>query len=57
MTNEIVDNIRKFRDDYAKKFDYDLQKMYEDIKHREAEEEKTGRVFVELPPRKRKEAA
>ena len=57
MTNEIVDEIRKFRDDYAKKFNYDLQKMYEDIKKREAEAEKAGQKFVALPPRKRKEAA
>ena len=37
-----MDEIHRFRDEYAAKFDYDLEKIYLDLKRRQ--EETPGRV-------------
>lgn len=47
--DEIVEEVRKAREDYAAKFDHDIDAIYKDIKRREAE---SGREFVSFPPRK-----
>jgi len=47
--DEIVEEVRKARDEYAAKFDYDLEKIFKDIKR---QEEKSHREVVSLPPRK-----
>lgn len=47
--DEIVEEVRKVRDEYAAKFNYDIDAIYKDIKRLEAE---SGRKFVTLPPRK-----
>ena len=44
----IVDEVRKRRDAYAKRFNYDLQAICRDLK---AQQEKSGRRGVSLPPR------
>ena len=50
MNDPIVDEIRKFRDAHAARFNYDLEAIYRDIKQREKErEETTGRRFVPPP--------
>lgn len=50
MNDPIVDEIRKYREAHAARFNYDLDAIYRDIKEREKEwEEKTGRKF-EPPP-------
>ena len=41
--------IEKLREDYARKFNHDIDAIYKDIKRREAE---SGREFVSFPPRK-----
>lgn len=46
--DEIVSEIRRIRDEHAKKFDYDLKRIFEDFKRREQE---SGRKFVRLQPR------
>lgn len=33
----IVEEIHRFREEYAKKFDYDMEKMYQDLKRRQDE--------------------
>ena len=43
--DEIVEEVRKVRDDYAAKFNYDLDAIYEDIKK---QEKKTRRQVVSL---------
>lgn len=48
--DKIVEQIRKFRDDQAKKFDYDLEAICRDAKERET---KSGRKVIP-PPTKRK---
>ncbi len=47
--DEIVEEVRKVRDEYAAKFDYDLDAIYEDIKK---QEKQSGRKIVSLPPKK-----
>ncbi len=47
--DEIVEEVRKVRDEYAAKFNYDLDAIYKDIKE---QEKKTQRKVVSLPPRK-----
>jgi len=44
----IVEEVRKARDEYAAKFDYDLERIFQDIKEREMRSEHR---FVSLPPK------
>ena len=47
--DEIVEEVRKARDEYAAKFNYDLEAIYKDIK----EQEKLNQhKIVSLPPKK-----
>ena len=46
--DEIVEETRKVREEYAAKFNYDLEAIYKDLK----EQEKKGkRKIVALPPK------
>jgi hypothetical protein len=36
-TDEIVEEVRKAKDAYAAQFDYDLERMFEDLKKKEKE--------------------
>lgn len=47
--DEIVEEVRKVRDEYAAKFDYDLEAIYKDIKK---QEKKSHRKIVSLPAKK-----
>jgi hypothetical protein len=47
--DEIVEEVRRVRDEYAAKFNYDLNAIYEDIKK---QEKQTKRKVVSLPPKK-----
>ena len=47
--NPFVDEVRAVRDAIAKECDYDIAKIAEAVRAREA---KSGRTFVRLPPRK-----
>jgi len=47
--DEIVEEVRKVRDEYAAKFDYDLNAIYKDIKK---QEKKSRRKIVSLQPKK-----
>ncbi len=47
--DEIVEEVRKVRDEYAVQFNYDLDAIYQDIKE---QEQKTRRKIVSLPPKK-----
>ena len=44
----IVEEIRKYRDDYGKKFNYDLHAICQDIKKKQGQ---SGRRVVSLGPR------
>ena len=45
----IVEEIRKHRDEYASKFNYDLKAMFQDLQERE---QQSGRMVVTLPPKR-----
>ena len=58
INDSIVDELKKYRTEYAKRFDYDPKKIFEDIKRREEALKKEGREVVSLQPRRyKKEAA
>jgi len=46
--NPIVDEVRQFRDAYAKRFHHDLQAICRDIRARQTQ---CGRKVVSLPPK------
>jgi hypothetical protein len=45
----IVEEIRRIRDEHAKKFNYDLHAICEDLRK---QQKKSGRVAISMPPRK-----
>ena len=47
--DEIVEEVRTARDEYAAKFNYDLEAIYKDIKE---QEKQSRRRVVSLPPKK-----
>lgn len=47
-TDEIVDEIRRHRDRHAASFDYDIERIVEDLQRREKE---SGVRVVTRPPR------
>jgi hypothetical protein len=47
--DEIVDEVRKYRESYAAKFNFDLQAMYEDLKKAE---QKSKHKKVSFKPKK-----
>jgi hypothetical protein len=49
MNDPIVDEVRRVRDAYAARFNYDLDAIFRDIKE---QEKKSGRKFVSFAPRK-----
>lgn len=50
----IVEEVRRYREEYAMKFNYDLQAIYHDLKEKQ---EKHGRKVVSLPPKPAKPVA
>ena len=47
--DEILREVRRVRESYAKQFNYDLQAIHRDLK---AAEQAGGRLVVSLPPRR-----
>jgi hypothetical protein len=48
VRDPIVDEVRQFRDAYAKRFHYDLEALCRDIR---ARQKRCGRKVVSLPPK------
>lgn len=48
-TDPIIDEIRKFREEYAAHFKYDVKAMLADIRRRQKE---SGRKTVSRPPKR-----
>jgi hypothetical protein len=46
--DEVVQEVRRYREAHAASFDYDLERIFEDIK---AREQASGRRLVKLPPK------
>jgi hypothetical protein len=53
-TDEIVEEVRAARDAYAAQFDYDLKRIFEDLKKKEAEHPERMSNLKPLEPRKRR---
>jgi hypothetical protein len=51
--DDLVLEVRKIREAYAKQFGYDLQAIHRDLKE---QEKASGRQIVSLPPRRPKPA-
>ncbi len=49
----IVAEVRKARDEYARRFDYDLDAICKDLQQRQAQ---SGRKVVSFPPKRPKPA-
>lgn len=49
MNDPIVEEIRKYRDQYAAKFNYDLAAICKDLRERQAT---CGREIVSRPPKR-----
>lgn len=47
--DEIVEEVRKARDEYAAQFNYDLDAIFKDLKQ---QEEKSDREVITRPPKK-----
>jgi hypothetical protein len=48
----IVEEVRKYREEHAAKFNYDIEAIVRDIKKREKE---SGRTYISPPSRQEKE--
>ena len=51
MPDEIVDEVRKAREDYARQFDFDLDAICRDLRQKQ---QAGARRVVSLPPRRPK---
>ena len=49
LQDEIVEEIHRIRDEYAKSFNYDLKAIFADLQKQQAE---SGREVVKLPPKR-----
>jgi hypothetical protein len=49
MEDPIVEEVRKAREDYLRRFNYDLDAIFRDLKE---QEQKSGREVVSLPPKR-----
>ena len=50
--NEIMDELHRVKDEYAAKFDFDIDRMVAHLQHEEELEKRKGRKFVSFPPRR-----
>ena len=50
----VVEDVRAIRDEYARRFDYDLGKICEDLRKQQFERQQSGdaREIVTLPPKR-----
>lgn len=52
MDDPIVEEVRKHREEYAKKFNYDLDAICRDLQKKQ---EESGKVVVSFPPKRPKQ--
>lgn len=50
MSDEIIDEVRAMREAHAKRFNFDLDAVYEDIQRSEEEHSTRGAKFIDPPP-------
>ena len=49
MNDPIIDEIHRYREEYAARFNFDVSAMFQDAKEREEANKKNGRVIVPAP--------
>jgi hypothetical protein len=50
MTDDpIIQEVRKVRDEYAKRFNYDLDAIFRDLQQKQ---EQSGKTYVSFPPKR-----
>lgn len=49
MKDEIIEEIHKYREEYAKKFNYDIDLIFEDLQKKQRE---SGRKYVSFSDKK-----
>ena len=54
IRDPIVEEVRQAREDYFKRFNYDLNSLFDDLQRRQRE---SGRKTVSLPPKRRPTAS
>ena len=52
MLDPIVEEIRRFREEHAARFNYDVNAIFDDIKRSEKSLKEGGWTFVTLPPKR-----
>jgi hypothetical protein len=57
MTNEIIDEIRRFRDEHARQCGYDIHKIFEELRQGTEKLKAEGWKFVSPKPRVRRKPA
>jgi hypothetical protein len=58
LKDPILEEIHQIRDKLARKFDYDLDRIYADIKEKQEKDKAEGKKYLSLPPKRpKKEAA
>lgn len=50
-TDPIIEEVRRFRDEYAASFDYDLDAIFRDLLEEQDRARREGREIVSFPPR------
>ena len=53
ISDPIVEEVRKAREEYARSFNYNLKAMFDDLQRRQRE---SGRTTVSYPPKRRTDA-
>ncbi len=51
MKDPVVEEVRKVREAYAAQLGYDPERIFQDLKEREAQERRRGRRIVRFRPR------
>jgi hypothetical protein len=49
IEDPIVEEVRRIRNEYARKFNYDMDAIFADIQQRQAQ---SGRTYVSFPPKR-----
>jgi hypothetical protein len=49
MRDEVVEEVRRVREAYGERFNFDLEAIFQDLRERERA---SGRVVVSLPPKR-----
>jgi hypothetical protein len=52
IEDPIVDEVRRWREEYAARFNFDLKAIFDDLRRGTEEASQAGQTVVSLPPRR-----